>query len=240
MLSVDEVESWCSLEGVPSALAAARDAVDARLRDRGLRRTTPELTAESLLRGAAASAELDGSGSSLDELRDGAGDPMAIAAARVNVELLALVPVVSRSPLQALARLHALAAAGTVHDDALGRPRPVDGVAARLQALGTLLLAQTSAPAIAVAGVAHAEVLAIDPFELANGLVARAVERLVLVARGVDPTSVTVPEVGHLSLEPSYRASQEAYAAGDATGRQAWLLHVAAAVTRGVEASPLA
>jgi hypothetical protein len=240
MLSVDEVESWCSLEGVPSALAAARDAVDARLRDRGLRRTTPELTAESLLRGAAASAELDGSGSSLDELRDDAGDRVAIAAARVNAELLALVPVVSRSPLQALARLHALAAAGAVPDDALGRPRPVDGLAARLQALGSILLVETSAPAIAVAGIAHAEVLVVEPFESANGLVARAVERLVLVARGVDPTSVTVPEVGHLSLQPSYRASLDAYATGEPAGRQAWLLHVAAAITRGVEASPLA
>ena len=240
MLSVDEVESWCALEGVPSALAAARDAVDARLRDRGLRRTTPELTTESLLRGAAASAELDGSTSSVAELRDGAGDQVAVAAARVNGELLRLVPVVSRSPLQALARLHALAAAGLVSADVLGRPRPAAGVAARLQALGAVLLAETTAPAIAVAGIAHAEVLAVEPFEWGNGLVARAVERLVLVARGVDPTSVTVPEVGHLSLEPSYRASLGAYASGGVAGRQDWLLHVAAAVTRGVEASPLA
>src|SRR6478735_7485051 len=124
MLSIDEVESWCATEGVLSALAAARDAVDARLRDRGLRRTTPEVTAESLLRGAAASAELEGSASNLEDLRAGGGDAVAIAAARVNGELLALVPVVSRSPLQAMARLHALAAAGSVSDDALGRPRP--------------------------------------------------------------------------------------------------------------------
>jgi hypothetical protein len=41
-------------------------------------------------------------------------------------------------------------------------------------------------------------------------------------------------------LKASYRASLAAYATGDAAGRQAWLLHVAAAVTRGVEASPLA
>lgn len=240
MLSVDEVESWCALEGVPSALAATRDAVDARLRDRGLRRTTPELTTESLLRGAAASAELDGSGSSLAELRDGAGDPVAVAAARVNAEVLALVPVIGRSPLQALARLHALAAGGFVPDEVLGRPRPAEGVAARLQALGSAPLTETRAPAIAVAGIAHAEIVAVEPFDTGNGLVARAVERLVLVARGVDPTSVTVPEVGHLSLEPSYRTALAAYASGDLAGRHSWLLHVAAAVSRGVEASPLA
>jgi hypothetical protein len=240
MLSIDEVESWCATEGVPSALAAARDAVDARLRDRGLRRTTPEVTAESLLRGAAASAELEGSASNLEDLRAGGGDAVAIAAARVNAELLALVPVVSRSPLQAMARLHALAAAGSVSDDALGRPRPVDGVAVRLQALGSVLLAETDAPAIAIAGIAHAEVLTSEPFEKANGLVARALERLVLVSRGVDPASVTVPEVGHLTLSSSYLSALTSYGTGSRGGRQAWLLHVAAAVTRGVEAAPLA
>src|SRR4051794_12800367 len=239
MLTVADVESWCALEGVPSALVAARDAVDARLRDRGHRRTTPELTTESLLRGAAASAELDGSRSGLEELRAGEGDAVAVAAARLYAEVLALVPVVTRSPLQAIARLHAVAAAGLLADDALGRPRAADGVAARLQALSAVLVAETSAPAVAVAGIAHAEVLTLAPFEAANGLVARALERLVLVSRGVDPTSVTVPEVGHLSLEPSYRAGLDAYAAATPSGRQAWLLHVASAITRGVEASPL-
>lgn len=239
MLTVSEVESWSRLEGVPSALVAARDAVDARLRDRGLRRTTPELTTESLLRGAAASAELDGSSTDLDALRTGDGDAIAVAAARLNAQLLALVPVVSRSPLQALARLHAVAAAGLVPDDALGRPRVADGIASRLQALAAVLVAETSAPAIAVAGVAHAEMLDIAPFEGANGLVARALERLVLVARGVDPTSMVVPEAGHLWLAPRYRSALDAYAEGGPSGRQAWLLHVASAVTRGVEASPL-
>ncbi len=239
MLTVAEVESWCALEGVPSALVAARDAIDARLRDRGLRRTTPELTAESLLRGAAASAELEGSGSALDDLRSGAGDRLGVAAVRTNAELLALLPVVARSPLQAMARLHTLAAAGLVSNDALGRPRAASGVVAGVHALSAFLLATTSAPAIAVAGVAHAEVMAMAPFEAANGLVARALERLILVSRGVDPTSVVVPEVGHLALSASYRSALAGYAAGDPAGRRAWLVHVAEAVTRGVEASPL-
>ncbi len=52
----------CLSEGVPSALVAARDSIDALLRDRGLRRTTPELTTESLLRGAAALGDRTGCG----------------------------------------------------------------------------------------------------------------------------------------------------------------------------------
>ena len=53
------------LEGIPSGFTAARDGIDVLLRDRGLRRTGPDLTAESLLRGAHASAVLEGSGSTL-------------------------------------------------------------------------------------------------------------------------------------------------------------------------------
>ncbi|MGH3349007.1 MAG: cell filamentation protein Fic, partial [Nocardioides sp.] len=95
-----------ALEGVPSALAAARDGIDAVLRDRGLRRTAPDVTGESLLRGAHASAVLEGSGSTLDEVRDGAGDEVAAASVRLSAEMLSLAPVLRRSPLQALARLH--------------------------------------------------------------------------------------------------------------------------------------
>jgi hypothetical protein len=239
VLNVDEVERWSRLEGVPSALVAARDAVDARLRDRGLRRTTPELTTESLLRGAAASARLEGSASSLDDLRAGHADPLARAAARLNAELLGLLPVVQRSPLQAIARLHTTAAAGLVAENALGRPRDEPGLAARLQALSGLLTATSETPALAVAGVAHAEIVAFAPFEVANGLVGRALERLLLVSRGVDPTSMVVPEAGHLVLEDSYRAALRGYAENGLEDRRTWLLHVASAVTHGVEAGPL-
>ncbi|MBA3991090.1 MAG: oxidoreductase, partial [Propionibacteriales bacterium] len=48
----DAFADVAGLEGVPSAMAAARDGIDALLRDRGLRRTGPDLTSESLLRGA--------------------------------------------------------------------------------------------------------------------------------------------------------------------------------------------
>ena len=60
-MSTDPLAQLVSLEGVPSAYAAARDGIDVMLRDRGLRRTSPETTGESLLRGAHASAVLEGS-----------------------------------------------------------------------------------------------------------------------------------------------------------------------------------
>lgn len=229
----------CALEGVPSALAAARDGIDALLRDRGLRRTTPALTAESLLRGAVASAQLAGSLSTLEEVRAGSGDATATAAARLYAELLTLVPVVARSPLQALARMHTLAAAGSVPPDEVGRPRPDALAVQALQRLSTRLLAPTTAPAIAVAGMAHAEVASTAPFGSANELVARALERLLLVSRGVDPASVTVPEAGHLQHAAGYRHALDRYRDGEAAGCRGWLLHVSAAVASGASASPL-
>ncbi|MGY2877157.1 hypothetical protein ACVW00_004347 [Marmoricola sp. URHA0025 HA25] len=230
--------SWLTeLEGVPSAFAAARDGIDALLRDRGLRRTTPDQTTESLLRGAHASAVLEGSSSALDDVRDGRGDETAQAALRVSTGVLSLVPVIGSSPLQALARLHSLAGRGVVDDEALGRPVTTEA-AARLNALGTTL-SSTSVPALMVAALAHAEVLTVAPFASHNGIVARALERLVMVARGVDPASVVVPEAGHLALRREYESNLRGYRDGGRSGLQAWLLYAAEAVTAGVEASPL-
>ncbi|MFT4263425.1 MAG: oxidoreductase, partial [Nocardioides sp.] len=119
----DPLARLVSLEGVASAYAATRDGIDVMLRDRGLRKTTPEQTAESLLRGAHASAVLSGSASSLAEVRAGEGDGTAGDAVRISAEVLSLVPVLKNAPLQAFARLHALAARGTLPDADLGRPR---------------------------------------------------------------------------------------------------------------------
>ena len=225
-----------ALEGVPSALAAARDGIDAVLRDRGLRRTAPDVTGESLLRGAHASAVLEGSRSTLEEVRAGEGDEVALASVRLSTELLALAPVLRRSPLQALARLHTVAAAGTLPDDQLGRPRDAD--AARLVRTVSQVLSQ-DAPALLVAAVVHGELLSATPFASHNGLVARAAERLVLVARGLDPTSLVVPEAGHLALRPAYEGNAAALRDGGQPAVHRWLLYAGEAYSAATEASPL-
>ncbi len=236
--AADPLAQLAALEGVGSAMAAARDGIDALLRDRGLRRTAPDLTGESLLRGAHASAVLDGSASTLEQARAGQGDAVAAASLRVSTELLGLVPVLAHSPLQAIARLHTLAAKGEVDEADLGRPADQRG-AERLAGLGRLLLGRTTAPALVAAAVVHAELRTVAPFVSHNGLVARAAERLVLVARGVDPTSLTVPEAGHLALRSAYESNLVGYAEGGLAGVHAWLLYSAEAFTAGAQASPL-
>jgi hypothetical protein len=236
---VPVVERWAGverLEGVGSAYAAARDGIDTMLRDRGLRQTSPDLTTDSLLRGAHASAVLEGSGSTLDDVRAGAGDEIAQGALRVSVELLGLVPVFGRSPAQALARLHALAAAASVSAEERGRPREAAAAVRLRDSLGVL---DSERPALMTAALLHAELVCGTPFATANGIVARAAERLVLVSSGVDAKSLVVPEAGHLALRPAYESNLRAYAQGGGPGLQAWLLYAAEAYAAGAEASPL-
>ena len=230
--SADPIAWLNELEGVPSAFAATRDGIDVMLRDRGLRRTTPEQTTESLLLGAHASAVLDGSTSSLDEVRAGTGDDLAQAAVRVSTELLSLVPVIGRAPLQAFARLHSLTGGASP-----GQPVSPEA-ASRLGSLAQTLLS-TNQPALLVAALAHADLLVTEPFADHNGVVARAVERLVLVSRGVDPASLVVPEAGHLSLRAEYESNLRGYRAGGRNGLHSWLLYAAQAQAKGAEASPL-
>lgn len=232
---MDRLAGAEELEGVASGFAATRDGIDTMLRDRGLRHTTPDLTAESLLRGAHASAVLAGSASTLDEVRAG-GDATAQAALRVSVELLGLVPVFSRTPLQALARLHTLAAAGAVPDEQIGRPRDAEAAARLREVVGLL---GSRRPALITASLVHAELASGELFGSADGLVSRATERLVLVSSGVDAKSLVVPEAGHLALRAAYESSLRRYADGTRAGVQAWLLHCAAAYAAGAEASPL-
>ena len=81
-------------------------------------------------------------------------------------------------------------------------------------------------PAALVAAVVHAELVTVRPFVIGNGVVARAVERVILRVGGLDPTGVAVPEVGHGDKAGSdYRGALSAYASGSPDGVRLWLLH---------------
>ncbi len=237
-MTTDPLSWLVSLEGVPSGLAAARDGIDVVLRDRGLRRTSPETTGESLLRGAHASATLEGSTSTLAQVRAGEGDAVAQDALRLSTELLSLVPTLGRSPLQALARLHALASASSLPAEQRGRPRVAES-AGRLRDLADLITSSAGSPGLLVAAVVHADLATAAPFASHNGLVARAAERLVLVARGVDEKSLVVPEAGHLALREAYESNLRGYATGGDAGVHSWLLYATEAYAAAAEASPL-
>ncbi|WP_066360801.1 oxidoreductase [Herbidospora mongoliensis] len=232
------------LPGVPEAVSEAREAVDVLYRHRILRRRQPEVSAESALRGARASAELEGVEVPLGSLRAGeADDPVAQGALRVSAELGRLGPLWRSAAPQVLARLHTLAAAGLLAEP--GRPRtgattadplgigpaPVD-VSARMAALAGLT--STKAPALVLGAIMHAEIAVLRPFGVADGLVARAAERLSLVEQGLDPKSLVVVEVGHRELMGAYPQALKSYLTGTPDGVAAWVIHCARAVVLGV------
>jgi hypothetical protein len=256
-MTVDVFEPLAGLEGVGSAARAARDAVDVLLRDRGLRKVGSDVTAEALLRGAHASAALAGSPATLDEVRRGAADPLATGAVRITGELMRLAPQLDTAPVQVWTRLHQLAAVDLGPEDQLGHLRtsrepvpddipglppapPADEMWERLSALARNLTRPTKAPGLVVAAIVHAELAVLRPFPTANGLVARAAERALLVARGIDPVAVTVPEAGHYELAATYPSGLCDYAAQGLTGVRDWLLRTCEVVSLGAERSPLA
>jgi hypothetical protein len=229
LVVLDPLADLARFEGVPSAVAAATDAVDAVLRDRGLRKISDEQLSQALLAGARANVELT-------------EDPARwqIGALRLSAELASLAALIRVAPAQALARAHAVVARGVVPDTDLGKIGSEPAMAARMNSLGELLTRPTSAPAIVVGAIAHAEVAVVAPFAEASGLIARVAEHLVLIAAGLDPYGVIVVEAGHAEKSSSYPAGLNAYADGSVDGVKAWLLRCAVAVARGAELSPAA
>jgi hypothetical protein len=237
---MDPLSALVELPGVAAAVDRARAAVDDLLKHRVLRARSAEVSAESALRGARASAALEGADWTLSEVRafnpaDGSPEASIVGAAlRVTTEIGPLAATWERAPLQVLARLH-LVAASPADSEAVGRPRAPYGeeLTARLDALAGLVTRRTAAPALVVAGVVHGELLALQPFPSHNGLIARAAARLVLVSRGVDPKAVSVPEVGFADEPQAYADAAAGYVGGTPAGVGRWLVHCCDAVLLG-------
>ena len=214
------------LPGVAAAGEEAREALGKAHRHRTNLRGWPATAAEAALRAARASAVLEGGSLQLPE--SGEPDPLLAGALRVSEALgggaTGLVTVWQKAPSQALARLHALAAADLVDDERLGRPRADADVVPRLEMLIELITGKSDVPAPVRAAVAHGELLTLAPFGTADGIVARAVSRLVTIASGLDPHGLGVPEVFWMQRSGDYRAAARGFESGTPEGLAAWLV----------------
>lgn len=252
------------LPEVPEAVDAAREACTALRWHPALRRRIPEASAESRVRGATASAALDGAQMSVTIVRDvfrgarrwpDAPDPVertVAAALRATAEVERVRSLATSAPRQALARLHIAAMADLLAADQVGRPRTAGEDSREMLELGPapdareaserldqvcrLLQDSADLPAVVVAAVVHAELVAARPFVHGNAIVARAFERALVWGAGLDPTGVAVPEQAHHSMESDYHGALGAYASGDPQGVRLWILHEAAALTRAAGA----
>lgn len=265
------LEALLRLPGVSEGIDSAREACTALRWHEALRRRIPEGAAESRIRGAHASAALDGAALPLTIVRDlvrGARawpehlDPVEAVvkgAIQATVETEHLRTIVVKSPAQALARLHSAAvggASGALGETAVGRPRAAgegcrefvelgpapegDALIARLAGITDLMSAAGSAPVALVAALVHAEVCVVRPFGRGNGIVARALERAIVHAGGLDPTGVSVPEAGHRAAgETAYLGALTAYASGSADGVALWLRQACQAYAAGAREGSL-
>jgi hypothetical protein len=232
----DPLAVLMDLADVRPAFADARAAADAALRHPALRRSGGLVAAEIGLRSAVASAALEDHSYDREGVRDGlVTDPVVQGALRVSRALDGLTGQWSSAPRQALARLHVLAARGTVPDDELGRPRVDHSVSARLDALAQLVASGSDSPAMLLAAVVHGELLALAPFAGPSGVVARGAARLALIAGGFDPRGLLAVDVGHMERQPEYVGAAGAFATGTPDGLRSWFKHYAAVVTLAAE-----
>ncbi|TSE00589.1 oxidoreductase [Skermania sp. ID1734] len=225
----DPLQPIVELPGVAEAAERAREALALVHRHKANRRGWPVTAAEAAVRAARASAALSGGSTELPS--DGrVSDPILAGALRVGQALdgdalTNMVGTWRRAPLQALARLHLLAAADLVSDQSeLGRPRSESGIGPRLDLLAQIVTGGSAAPAPVVAAVVHGEILALQPFGQADGVVARAASRLVAVASGLDVHNLGVPEVGWLGNRERYAAAAAGFADGSANALGEWVI----------------
>ena len=231
--AVDPLAPLLDLPGVRDAAEGARTGIDRLLRHRLMRNRSAEVSTESALRGARASAALEGVDVPLAELRAGrVDDPVVQGSLRASVALGSMQDTWSRAPGQVLARLHVLAAADLTERADLGRPGAHTGP--RLGGLFGLVTGESSVPAVVLAAVVHGELAAVAPFGTADGVVARAAARLTGITRGLDPKAVSVPEVGFVELgREDYARALAGYGSGRPDGVAAWLVHCCRATEHG-------
>lgn len=226
----DPLAPLLSLPGVADAANAAKDAVFQVHRHRVNLRGWATTAAEASVRAARASAALEGGPTEIPESGE-VTDPVLAGSLRIAEALGGLVGTWQRAPLQALARLHVLGAADLASE--VGRPRVSPDVAARLDMLATLVTGGTSVPAPVLIAVVHGELLGLAPFEVANGVVARAAARLTSISTGLDPKGLGVPEVACLRRSAEYEAASVAFASGELDGLAQWILFVCSALEAG-------
>jgi hypothetical protein len=260
----DSLVSLSALPGVAQATDAARQACTQLRWHQGLRRRIPAAAAESRVRGARASAALDGAEMGLDVVRDlmcGARawpqspDPLEAVlqgAVQATAETEHIRLTVVTAPSQALARVHAAAAGHLLPQSQVGRPRQAGEISREFSDLGPspdetivrqrlsgiveLLLCVSDAPAVVVAALVHAELATVRPFIRGNGLVARAMERAIIQASGLDPTGVVVAELGHgAGGGAAYLGALAAYGSGTPAGVALWITHCAGAIVAGAQ-----
>lgn len=239
MSQADILRDMATWPAIAPLIDEVRDACTELRWHPALRRRIPEAAAESRVRGARASADLEGARvdeATVRRMLCGAAEPatgrdatdsVVRAAVQATVAAEQVLALLRTAPGQAITRIHLAAGAPLLPAEDVARLRREGEVVRELTDLGAPRRpAPAAAPAYVVAAITHAELAHVRPFLRGNGLVARAVDRAYVVASGLDPTGVAVPEVGlgHAG-STAYVGSLAGYATGRREGVELWLQH---------------
>ena len=253
--TTDPLAPLAELPGVPEAVERASDFIARAHRHPANLRGWDVTGSESVLRGAPASAQLDGGTPRLPE--DGQVEDPILAGSLRAAELLAPDGIAEtrttwqRAPLQVIAKINAVASpqmsdenfrAKAAHNAEFlvpGRPkRATDG---RLQLLGSLIAGGTKVNSVVLSAIIHGELLTLEPFADANGVTARACSRLATITGGLDPRGLGVPEVWWNRHRDEYRAKAAAFAKGGSEAMAEWIIFHAEGLAEGsLEAKSIA
>ena len=225
----DPLAPLADLPGVAEASEEAREALGQAHRHRTNLRGWPTTAAEAALRAARASSVLDGGALQFSDGRRAGptrcsparcGWPRRWRAARRRWSGCGSGRRCRRSP--GCTRWRPRIWPTTTR---LGRPRGDADVGRTARAAGRHRhRRRRGCPRRCWPAVAHGELLTLAPFGTADGVVARAVSRLVTIASGLDPHGLGVPEVYWMRQSGDYRAAARGFASGHRDGLAAWLV----------------
>ncbi|MDR7301727.1 oxidoreductase [Haloactinomyces albus] len=240
MNAQESLRPLLELPGVSEAVTTARAAIDDVHEHPANRRGWPTTAAEASVRAARASAAVAGGAAEIPEGGE-VSDPLLAGSLRIAEAIGPLLPTWQRAPLQALARLHVLAAADLVGEheqERLGRPRASEEVSTRLDLLAQLVTdtsgkSQGVIPGPVQAAVVQGELLALAPFGEVDGVVARAAARLSVIGSGLDPKGLVVPEVAYFRQQSQYADAAEGFASGEPERVGAWIVYCCKAFESG-------
>lgn len=251
----DPLEPLAHLPGVEEAVAKANDYIARVHRHPANLRGWDVTGAEAVLRGARASAQLDGGTPWLPE--NGQVDDPILAGSLRAAELLAPDGITEtqttwrRAPLQIIARINSVASP-QMSDEAFRQKaaqsseflvpgRPKRATDSRLQLLGRLITGGTKVNSVVLSAVIHGELLTLQPFADANGVTARACSRLATISGGLDPRGLGVPEVWWNRRREEYQAKAQGFAEGSPEGVAEWICFHAEGLAEGsLEAKSIA
>ena len=249
---MDPLSNLIKIESINNAITSALKSIDELNWNRSVRNNKDLIPLARRISGYA-SAALEGANMPADPRQDPDDSPMgklSNAALGITAEVDFQLTTFLKTPSQTWARLHSFIddseerGRPRTNNDVidplhLGSPLPHELIESRMNNL-VELITTSSAPAVLIAAIAHAELATIAPFSKGSQLIARATSRLILQSKNIDQLKLVMPEYGFYKIgRNSYAKALMAYQSGSIEGVSKWVELHSQALVIGATSSDL-